>query len=625
MTEKHAFLRSLFPTDSQQIVKAIGGLLSYLKIFSQFTSFEASGCIFGVFDIQLHNSEDAIFVDPSFFSNLQIFPPDYQVDTSWKRRPLLPRSIKETYVYSLFDHCRTYLGKRIMSQWIRNPIQNLVIIRQRLDAVEFLVKTSNINLLETIRTILSYVGNLPRIFRRMQQSAALPSDWKILLQTFRSLEELTRICYPHEAKLYPVQQIKKENINLGILSDAQTWIVRIVDLEATNKQQRFAVKSGLDERLDEWVQIYRCLPELLSQLAEDELKKLRENISTCGLIYFPLVGYLLKVPRAEVETPDIELCGLEYAFSHSDMAYYRNITTKELDRRYGDMMYSIIDSETTIMHRLQNEILLHSKDLLRIHQLSAEMDSLCAYAQAAVIMNGTRPKFADDPQIRITEGWHPIHQLKSNHAVRNSFHSGNDLRLTIVTGPNASGKSVYLKQIGLIVYLAYIGSFVPAEKAIVGPIDAIYTLTCADDQKDSGQSAYMICLDLASMAVRNATSKSLILLDEYAQCIEKEEVAALTVSLTEYLLARECCPHIILTTHNHEIIRKLRMHPRIGFLTMKTSTIRGLRIYFYEAERGISENSHALDAADFAGIPRKVLQTARQVRLVKAHRFICRS
>ncbi|KAF7255739.1 hypothetical protein EG68_07225 [Paragonimus skrjabini miyazakii] len=343
------------------------------------------------------------------------------------------------------------------------------------------------------------------------------------------------------------------------------------------------------------IQTYRCLPDLLSQLAEEELKKLRENISTCALIYFPLVGFLLKIPKTEVQTPDIEFCGLQYAperidyqlffqFADNEMAYYRNDTTRggfisysfnnafvtELDKRYGDVMYAIIDSETAIMHRLQDRILEHSKHILRAHQFAAEMDCLCAFAQAASSMKGVRPKLVQESLIRITNGWHPIQQLLSIDTIRNSFSSGgNHGRTTLVTGPNASGKSIYLKQIGLIIYLSQIGSFVPAEKAIIGPVDAIY-VTSADDFNQGDCSAYSLSLNTASIALKHSTFKTTVLLDEFAHCINKAEAAALTVSIMEFFL-RKKRPHLIASTHNMDIVENMKTQDTVKLVNVATN------------------------------------------------------
>ncbi|KAA3671546.1 DNA mismatch repair protein MSH5, partial [Paragonimus westermani] len=240
-----------------------------------------------------------------------------------------------------------------------------------------------------------------------------------------------------------------------------------------------------------------------------------------------------------------------------------------------------LDSETAIMHRLQDRILEHSKHILRAHQFAAEMDCLCAFAQAASSMKGVRPKLVQESLIRITNGWHPIQQLLSIDTIRNSFFSGGSHeRTTIVTGPNASGKSIYLKQIGLIIYLSQIGSFVPAEKAIVGPVDAIY-VTSADDFNQGDCSAYSLSLNTASIAMKHSTSRTTVLLDEFAHCINKvssnrqTEAAALTVSIIEFF-QRKKHPHLIASTHNTDIIENLKVQDTVK-LILADLTARGSR------------------------------------------------
>ncbi|KAA0189388.1 MutS protein 5 [Fasciolopsis buskii] len=506
---------------------------------------------------------------------------------------------------------------------MRTPLRDDKKINERLDAVQFLTRPDSNQLLKNMRTYLRLVCNVPQIFSRMQQASALPSHWKALLQALSAIEKLICLCLPYPTKLYPVRNLLNERVQMDILRKVQTWIVCIVDFEAISKQNRFSVRPGTDSTLDEWKQTYRCLPDLLSQLAEEELKKLRENISTCGLIYFPLVGYLLKIPKAEVTTPDISSSDLEFAFTDAEMAYYRNETTRELDKRYGDVMYSIIDSETTIMNRLQDRILKHCKDLLRMYEFAIEIDCLYAYAMAAIAMNGIRPEIVKDSVIRIKNGWHPVQQLLCGNMVRNSFDSDLDnSRVTVITGPNASGKSVYSKQVCLIVYLAQIGSFVPAEEAVIGLVDGIYTLTSAESSISNGHSSFAISLNLASMAIRNATKNTLILFDEFAHCLEEHEVTALTVAIVEYFLDLHGCPHLIICTHNFDILDFLKERNRVNFLTMKTITHAGKLTYLYEIKSGVTRNSHAIEVARSAGLPKAVVERAKQLLESSDHKRV---
>ncbi|KAF8567760.1 hypothetical protein P879_09647 [Paragonimus westermani] len=220
---------------------------------------------------------------------LHIFNPKYFGNNVLGNRRFSAKGNNELSIFKFFNVCLTKLGRITLEQWMRSPLQDVEKINERLSATEFLLKSANGSLLKSIRSTLRNIENIPRIFCRMQQSSALPRDWKNMMQSLTSLQQLIGICAVHANELYPVRQLMQEAFEIESLSVIQMWMARIIDFEATQKQHRFSVSQGLDSVLDEWIQTYRCLPDLLSQLAEEELKKLRENISTCALIYFPLV------------------------------------------------------------------------------------------------------------------------------------------------------------------------------------------------------------------------------------------------------------------------------------------------------------------------------------------------
>ncbi|OON19341.1 MutS domain V protein, partial [Opisthorchis viverrini] len=182
-------------------------------------------------------------------------------------------------------------------------------------------------------------------------------------------------------------------------------------------------------------------------------------------------------------------------------------------------------------------------------------------------MNGVRPKLVDSGVICIKNGWHPIQALVSNNTIRNSFYSGNETgRTTMVSGPNASGKSVYIKQIGITVYLSQIGSFVPAEEATIGPMDAIYAITCTETLAALDRSSDSLSLNLVLVALRFSTERSLILLDEFAHSIGKAstEASALTTAIIEHLL-KSSNPHVVATTHDYDMLNLLKHQADIKF------------------------------------------------------------
>ncbi|CAH8673450.1 unnamed protein product [Schistosoma haematobium] len=597
---RKTFIRSLFPDNSKLVFKALGGLLYKLTRNADDLRLAFNQNVLNIVDVQLLQRQDMLFVDKSAMKYLQIidFHETYKIN-----RGILP---------SEANISPTLFSATELQKWMGSPISSKEVITGRLDAVEFFLGGKGTQLLSEIRTLLKKVGNIQKIILRMQTSSAIPSDWRTIIHTLDAIEALITMCKPYCEKLYPVQELLLTNFDSAIIGNVKSWLVHVIDTEKTEKEQRFVVRRGVDTTLDKWNETYACLPDLLSQLAEDELGKLRENIRTCGLIYFPLVGYLLKIPKVEVETPDIQLSELEFAFTDNEMAYYRNKTTRILDQRYGDVMYAIVDAETTIMHHLQDRLLIHTQSILQASQFVAEIDCLCAFAMAAKHMEWTRPKIVNENCIHIYKGWYPIQQTVSTNIIKNSFYSdGSKHKITLLTGPNGSGKSIYMKSIALIIYLTHIGSYIPAEGATISAFDAIHILTGTNSTERDNCSTYMMALQMASVALRNLTSKTLIIMDEFAKPVNKLELDALTIAMTEFLLLKNECPYTIIATHNHTILRQLQMYgPQVQYLTMRTVPHEGRVVCLYEAVNGLNLRSEAISTAHDTGLPKKITERA---------------
>nr|CDS30299.1 mutS protein 5 [Hymenolepis microstoma] len=387
-----------------------------------------------------------------------------------------------------------------------------------------------------------------RVLSKMHTSSASPNDWKILLQTLQSLKEILSICHPHPELGLPFETPESVQSPQQVITSLLDKVSETIDMSSTSNHKRFIVRQGHHAWLDEWKQIYRCLPDILSRLAEHELNRLRGHVDACGLIYFPLVGYLLQIPSSQV-SEELQELGLQYMFTNGTLTYYRTETTKELDKRYGDVMYAILDAETSIMHELQEEILKTSKPLLKILDYATELDCICALATAAIKMNGVRPRFMEGNVIKIKKGRHILFETLHPNYKTNSFVSPTDKgNITLITGPNASGKTMYIKQVGLIVYLAHIGSFVPADYAAISPVDKILAQMPADINQQKDQEPIAEASWLA-MVLRHTTKNSLLLLDEFPYINDRNGRKAMFLGLLEHLSRKES-PTVLITGLN---------------------------------------------------------------------------
>ncbi|PKU27755.1 hypothetical protein llap_21941 [Limosa lapponica baueri] len=336
------------------------------------------------------------------------------------------------------------------------------------------------------------------------------------------------------------------------------------------------------------------LSDFLTEVARKELETLENHIPSCCVIYIPLIGFLLSIPRlpSMVDKSDFEIEGLDFMFLSEDKLHYRSARTKELDSLLGDLHCEIRDQETLIMHQLQTKILEKSEVLNSVIEYTAHLDVLLALAVMARENAYSRPRFTHRHGFHIKDGRHPLMELCAKTFVANPVNSGEATRrIKIVTGPNSSGKSVYLKQVGLIVFMALIGSYVPASEAEIGVIDGIYTRIHSRESVSVGLSTFMIDLNQVAKAVNNATERSLVLIDEFGKGTNTLDGLALLAAVLRYWISQGTqCPQVFVSTNFHSLMQLelLPDTPLLEYLTMETHQDGEELIFFYQIKQGMS-------------------------------------
>jgi len=357
----------------------------------------------------------------------------------------------------------------------------------------------------------------------------------------------------------------------------------------------------------------------MTKVAREELSKLSSSITECNVVYLPQLGYLLAIPCTPEmkEEKDFALDGLEFVFLSNNRVHYKSASTRELDSLLGDTQCEITDHETAIMHRLQTVVLEHTKVLMDVMDCCAELDCLISLALCARENNYVCPQLTTSSVLSIEQGRHPLQELCVNQFVPNDtvFHKDSG-RLKILTGPNASGKSVYLKQVGLIVFLAHIGSFVPADSAIVGITDRIFTRIHTRETVSVGLSTFMIDLNQVATAVQGATDNSLVIIDEFGKGTATIDGLSLLSATLRYWLARGSgCPKTLVSTHFHGLIRQnlLPQSALVKYQTMEVMQEEEELVFLYQLVDGHADSSFACHIASLAGIPDELIKRAHQV------------
>ncbi|XP_066929961.1 mutS protein homolog 5-like isoform X1 [Clytia hemisphaerica] len=473
--------------------------------------------------------------------------------------------------------------------------------------------------LNTLQDCLKNTKNIMRILGKMKSCGINVRDWQHLYKTIFHAICIGDICKGLSKDMHIIQEINetfsKELLSLGNL------IKHIIDFEESAFLQHFVVKTGVDEELDERKRTFDGIPNLMTKVAQSELSKLNRSITKCSVTYLPQLGYLLNLPL----TDDMKEAGnyyidplLEFKFMADEVVYYKSAGTQELDDQLGDLQCDIRDQETQIMHRLQDTILQYSEVLHKVIQLSAELDCLLALATSAKELNLVCPELLPREQdvLYIEEGRHLLQELCVAQFVSNTSHlSTEEGKMRILTGPNASGKSVYMKQVGLIVYMAHIGSFVPAVSAKISIKSGIYTRIHTRETVSVPLSTFMIDLNQIVTSVNNADETALVIIDEFGKGTSATDGLALLASVLQFWSdENNQRPMVLVSTHFHQIRKTVSPSSYVKYQTLDVMHGEDEELVFlYSLKEGYVEYSYAAHVARSVGIQADIVQRAKEI------------
>eukprot|EP00072_Mus_musculus_P071008 XP_017172771.1 PREDICTED: mutS protein homolog 5 isoform X8 [Mus musculus] len=592
-TEKILFLSSIIPFDCVLTVRALGGLLKFLsrrRIGVELEDYDVGVPILGFKKFVLTH---LVSIDQDTYSVLQIFkseshPSVYKVASGLKEGLSL---------FGILNRCRCKWGQKLLRLWFTRPTRELRELNSRLDVIQFFLMPQNLDMAQMLHRLLSHIKNVPTVYSALG-----------LRDACRSL--------PQSIQLF--QDIAQEFSD--DLHHIASLIGKVVDFEESLAENRFTVLPNIDPDIDAKKRRLIGLPSFLTEVAQKELENLDSRIPSCSVIYIPLIGFLLSIPRLPfmVEASDFEIEGLDFMFLSEDKLHYRSARTKELDTLLGDLHCEIRDQETLLMYQLQCQVLARASVLTRVLDLASRLDVLLALASAARDYGYSRPHYSPCIHgVRIRNGRHPLMELCARTFVPNSTDCGGDQgRVKVITGPNSSGKSIYLKQVGLITFMALVGSFVPAEEAEIGVIDAIFTRIHSCESISLGLSTFMIDLNQVAKAVNNATEHSLVLIDEFGKGTNSVDgLALLAAVLRHWLALGPSCPHVFVATNFLSLVQLqlLPQGPLVQYLTMETCEDGEDLVFFYQLCQGVASASHASHTAAQAGLPDPLIARGKEV------------
>ncbi|KAF3355584.1 Uracil-DNA glycosylase [Verticillium dahliae VDG1] len=428
-----------------------------------------------------------------------------------------------------------------------------------------------------------------------------------------------------------------------------------IDFRESRLNSRVTVRWGVNDELDRLKRDYNGMEDLLSQVVSDlsnELPEWARNIVT-SCIFWPQLGFLTMVPLCpDSEEPMYDGQGLDcdnwqIMFSAERKAYYKNRRMRELDAHLGDMYGGILDLEVEILHNLAVNVMVHEDALLAAADICGELDALVAMALAAGKYGWTAPKVTMSNVLSIRAGRHPLQELVLPLYIPNDCYlsGGEDhetpglgfesrssghlpmstsecASMTVLTGPNHSGKSVYLKHVALITYLAHIGSYVPAEEAIVGLTDKILTRLSTRETVSRNESSFAVDLKQVAFCLKSASPRSLVLVDEFGKGTASDDGAGLMAALVNHFVSlRTKTPRVLAATHFHEIFEG-RHVSESPYLTLAHMDIRldsrvsrpdNQLVYLYRLIPGVSTESFGAICAALSGVDSSVVDRAKTI------------
>ncbi|ALS99204.1 DNA mismatch repair protein MutS [Lacimicrobium alkaliphilum] len=533
--------------------------------------------------------------------NLETNSDTVQMDAATRRNLELTRNLgggTDNTLFAVLDKTSTAMGSRLLQRWLHRPLTDTAILQQRQEMIGSLIDAD----LEELRSYLKQVGDIERVLGRLALRSARPRDFARLRQAFAQLPLLqdfirTLDCQPlHKlaTAMPPMPQL------LELLQQA------IVDNPPVLIRDGGVIAPGYNAELDELRALSKGATDYLAELEARE--KARTEIPTLKVGFNRVHGYYIEISRGYAEQVPPE--------------YVRRQTLKNNERyiipelkEYEDKVLTSQSRALALEKRLYEELfdllLPHLSVLQRAGAALAELDVLANLAERAATLDYHRPEFSSDSGLSYDRGRHPVvEQVMNEPFIANPLAMSEERRMLIITGPNMGGKSTYMRQSALIVLMACIGSYVPAENACIGPIDRIFTRIGASDDLASGRSTFMVEMTETANILNNATANSLVLMDEIGRGTSTYDGLSLAWATACYL-AERISAFTLFATHYFELTQLASQLEKLTNVHLDAVEYDEGISFMHAVQEGAADRSYGLQVAQLAGVPKAVIQAAR--------------
>jgi DNA mismatch repair protein MutS len=564
--------------DLHPAIAAAGALLDYIKHTQRTTLPHING-------LTVEQSSHFIQIDAATRRNLEI---DQTI-----------RGESTPTLYSLLNTTQTAMGARLLRHWLHHPLRQLSEVNARLQAVSELIKHQD---LASLRLALRAIGDIERITTRIALKTARPRDLSSLRDSLLQLPVVQSFFNSDVAAL--LAEIKQA---LVVPEFASELLARAIKAEpASVLREGGVIADGFDADLDELRGMQANCGEFLLRYEAEERE--RTGLSNLKVEYNSVHGFYIEISRAQAENAPAE--------------YRRWQTLKNVERfitpelkSFEDQVLSANDRALAREKMLYDLILDQLAPSIAALQLNAvavaQLDVLTSFAERAQALKYVAPEFVDEDGLNIVGGRHPVVEQIAQPFIANDVVLSPYRQMLLITGPNMGGKSTFMRQTALIVLLAHCGCFVPATSAKIGQIDRIFTRIGASDDLAGGRSTFMVEMTETANILNNATSQSLVLLDEIGRGTSTFDGLSLAWACAKQLLEKNRS-YTLFATHYFELTRLVEEFKQVANVHLDAAEHENGIVFLHQVQEGAANQSYGLQVAQLAGIPKSVVAAAKR-------------
>lgn len=504
-------------------------------------------------------------------------------------------------LFGVINHSKTAAGSRKLKSWLRFPLTDKELIYKRQKDIRFFLDKPHV--LKKVREILSYVSDFERKLAKIDQSQCLVRDLQGLFHSTIACQEVLSVLTNSEYSWGASKNLQKYS---KLSEFSETKLAQLSEEPPLTLRQGGLFKKNVFPDLDEWIELATNSQSLVTEMEIRE--KQRTGISSLKIRYNQVFGYYIEITN-----------------THSDKVpseYKRKQTLTNAERFYTDELLELekkvlqaqtrrAELEYEYFETLKKEILQRASLFLELAEVISEVDCLSSLAWVALEANYHQPTFNEQGEVKIIQGRHPvIEKVLSNRFVPNTVEMKKG-SCWLITGPNMAGKSTIMRQVALIQILAQMGSFVPAENCDLPILESIHTRIGASDNLSEGLSTFMVEMVETAEMLKEATSQSLVLLDEIGRGTATYDGLSLAEAIVDYLVSH-IHSYTLFATHYHELTEFENKYTQVQNVHMAISEAKGQIEFLHVLKKGPAGKSYGIQVAEIAGMPKEVTEKAKQ-------------